>query len=293
VWKLDADPDENEDTMRGSRSLGPLLASILCMIAVGLSALMLAQPAAAQSGGFVPGGTETPPTEVRPTDVPATDIPDVEPQPTEVPGGGIVPTEEPDSPTAEPTVVAENPTEEPDRDGVAPSTVVVILWSSDGARIPVDTTVCVHTICQSAGSLGSGTKLTFDDIAQGWQNVSVRSAAPYGDASTSVKVVPAQRSTVEVTIVREEQVVSVPPTPVRGPIRQPVLVADEGESLAFNSVNPAVPDGEGAAVAVVTALPATGAGADSGDQAALVFALGATLLLTGAAVAVRRGSRAA
>ena len=166
------------------------------------------------------------------------------------------------------------------------------MWSSDGGPIPANTTVCIRNGCQTIGQIPSGTKVEFDNADQGWHDVTVQNAAGYADTASSVKVNPGQRSTIDLTLRATKPVAEAPPTHASGPIRVPstVVVASQ-DTASWNasslaSVNP--PAGSDAAGVAVSALPATGAGEQGRNDAALVLALSATLFLAASALIVRR-----
>jgi hypothetical protein len=282
-----------EEAMRKDTHIQAWITRILFVIGMGIAVLAITSSAAAQ--------TEVPPTESTATEVPGTEVP-VTPEPTKPEPSKPEPTK-PDEATMEPTatqpgsggIVVTPPaaTSTATPGGVAPGSIVVVLWSSDGGPIPAETTICIRNGCQATGQIPSGTKVGFDDADQGWHDVSVQNATGYADTGGSVKVDPGQRSTIELTLRATKPVAEAPPTHASGPIRVPpiVVVEDAQDTASWNaanlsSVNP--PGGSDAAGVAVNALPATGIGATDRRDEGLIFSLGATLLLAAAALIVRR-----
>jgi hypothetical protein len=236
---------------------------------------LLALAAASVSAGVVPTAT-TAPTATNPIDpTPTTDVGETRPTATATSegSGGIV-------------VSTPTPTEE--QGGIAPGFVTVVVWTSDGAPLPGDTIVCVGAICQSGGGLGNGAKIEFDRVDSGWHDVTAQGVAPYTEAASSVQVVQGQGSRVELTIVLGRPQVEVTPTErASGPIRQPVVdVGTADGAQTWNAQDPAPTN------VVVQSLPVTGAGDGAAATQNILLALGATLLLGAAGVAVHRGRRA-
>lgn len=272
--------------MRPARWLWVWVGSLL---ALGFAALLLVSPAAAQ--------TETAMDEPRADETPATAV-------STEGSGGIVPST-PEPTATEPgkgeeevpvTPEGQQPTETPDNEGVAPAVVVVVVWTADGGPTSDRTLVCVSEICQPVGAVGSGSKIEFERIVQGWHEVSVTDAGAYANGFGSVAVRPGQRATVEVTLARLELEVSTPPPVANGPIRQPIdpvpVVGGDGDAAGgavsaqfAGSAN----DGDEAALRVVS-LPATGVGSGSDRSTGELLLIGGTLLLALAlgAVATRR-----
>jgi hypothetical protein len=232
--------------------------------------ILLLVPSLALAGDPVSGvpGTESPPAtgEARPTE---------EPGATGEAGGVVPPTEQP-----RPTEIA--------NEGVAPGWVVVIVAAADGGMIPAGTTACVGDVCQTLPSpVSSGFKWEFPRIAEGWHEVRVRGAEPYGGAVESVQVVQGQGTTVQVQL-------ALPERPQEQPAQQPAgdpppVTRDEATSAPRDgTTSDATTDPAGTSrFAAVTDLPVTGAGSHGPVLVtiALGFASFITLLL---AVAVRR-----
>ncbi|MEJ7900874.1 MAG: hypothetical protein WKF63_03460, partial [Thermomicrobiales bacterium] len=175
--------------MRGHVPARALWSSAVWLLVIGVAAILLVSSAAAQTEVVTndPKPEATAPTEeltVPPTSDPGTggivaSPPSTEPSATE-------PAEEGEIPGDSEGV----PTEESDNEGVAPAVVVVVLRTADGGSVSDRTTVCVSEICQPVGAVASGTKIEFERVIQGWQDISVFNAGPYDDGFSSVSVRP-------------------------------------------------------------------------------------------------------
>ena len=274
--------------MRANTTSRSLWAGLLCALAMGFLAMLMAAPASADTG-IVPGT----PQETEPATTEATETATAEATGTVVPSPTTDATVEPTK-TVVPTEPTESTPTEPaddgDNSGIAPGSVVVIVWSSDGGPLPANTTVCVWNTCQSAGSVASGAKIVFEEAEQGWQDVKITGASPYADALSSVSVVPGTRSTIEMTVKRvEKPKEELPSEHHEGPIRQPVVNTDTGDSLTWNVAE----EGDVAPVTAITALPVTGYGDQGADHTlALWVSLAAiTLFATSGAVHRRAATR--
>lgn len=287
--------------MRGVNPARPLWACTLCPVAFGIMAILAILTASTASAQ-----TEMPEGNVRPEEtVPAG--PDPTEEPTQPGTGGIVVTPPPTEPTA--TEEGENPGESeglppptPDNEGIAPAVVVVVLWTADGGSVSDRTTICVGEICQPVGAAPSGSKIEFERIVQGWQEISVSGAGAYEDGFSSVAVRPGQLHTVELTLTLSRRVEVTPPPVAEGPIRQPIEVVDVdgdqdpaqgdvGARVAANVPARNVSASVDSPLPLVRALPATGVGAPERNLATFGFFLAAALAaltLVILAAAVRR-----
>ncbi len=287
--------------MRGVHPARSLWACAVCLVTIGIMAILATATASTASAQ-----TEMPEGNVRPEEtVPAG--PDPAEEPTQTGTGGIVVTPPPtESTPTEPAGEGENPDESeglppptPDNEGVAPAVVVVVLFTADGGSVSDRTTICVGEICQPVGAAPSGSKIEFERIVQGWQEISVSGAGAYEDGFSSVAVRPGQLHTVELTLTLSRRVEVTPPPVAEGPIRQPIEVADVdagqdpaqgdvGARVAANvparnvsaNVDPPLP--------LVRALPATGVGALERDLMGATVTLAAALTLLMVAAEVRR-----
>jgi len=248
-----------------ARPLVPLVAAIL--LALGAAPASAGNPVEPGPTATIPATATTEPTKTDPPPDPTATTPA---------GGGIV---------------VETPTPTEEQGSIAPGFVTVVVWTSDGGPLPGSTTICVGRLCQPGGGLSSGTKIVFDRVDAGWNDVSVRGGAPYGDASASVQVVQGQGSRVELTIDLQRPVEVTPTERASGPLRDPIVVSTAQGEQAWDD---GAGDGAGQQQAVqVSVLPETGSGQAPDDAHAVYLALGAFLLVTGAAIAVRRRTRSA
>lgn len=270
--------------MRGMKPAQALWLSVVCLVTIGIAAMLMASSAMAQ--------TETPPGDVKPGETVQSSPGPTVPPTGDLGTGGIVVSPPPTEPTAtEPVEEGEIPdetegvpTDETDNEGVAPAVVVVVLRTADGGSVSDRTTVCVSEICQPVGAVASGTKIEFERIIQGWQDISIVDAGPYENGFSSVSVRPGQLHTVEVTLSLARRVKEVPPTPppgATGPIRAPIQVADQDAPVARESSArfTANVSGTDEAVLRINALPATGAGEPAGSNTSGFFVLGAALTM--------------
>lgn len=274
--------------MRGIEPARALWLSVVCLVTIGITAMLMASSAMAQTEA--PSGDAKPEETVQSSPGPTVEL---TAPPTGDPGtGGIVVSPPPTEPVAtEPVDEGETPdepegvpTEDSDNEGVAPAVVVVVLRTADGGAVSDRTTVCVSEICQPVGAVASGTKIEFERIIQGWQDVSVVDAGPYENGFSSVSVSPGQFHTVEVTLSLARRVEEVPPTPPpgsTGPIRSPIQVADQDAPVARESSArfTANVSGTDEAVLRINALPATGAGEPAQSNTSGVVVLGAALAM--------------
>ena len=212
------------------------------VLSLALALLLMASvgPSVA-AGQFAPGVvvteeprvTETPPLTETPAE---TAVPDT------TQGGGVVP-----SPT------------EIEHDGVAPGQVDLVIVTSDGGMLPAGTTACVGDVCQTLSSdAASGFKWRFERMKEGWQEITVRGAASYDGAVSSVRVAPGRLVTANVEIVRisprNEGVGNTPPPAQDGPNNPPVREGTDSSGSSQSN-----PDGT-QRFAQVTDLPEAGAG---------------------------------
>lgn len=288
--------------MRAMRPARLLWAGAVCLLAIGFAAILLGSPAAAQ--------TEVPTGDPKSEGTVSSDpTPTVEP--TRDPGsGGIVVSPEPTEPIAtEPADAVETPGDpegvptEGNNEGIAPAVVVVVLRTADGGSVSDRTTVCVSEICQPVGAVGSGTKIEFERIVQGFHQISVVDAGPYEDGMSSISVRPGQLVSVDVTLAVSrsagEEALPKPPPGAEGPIRSPIVVVEadpSGESASVQSSAQFAANVTGADETAmrITSLPATGSGEWNRAGAGIVFALAAAVALAGVALFARwRGAGSA
>ncbi len=270
--------------MRGIKPVRAFWASVACLVGPAIAAILLVSPAMAQLEGAVGEPTVVPTSDTSSGGIVGDPAPTEPARPEETPGGSEgMPTEAP----------REEPTAQPDNEGIAPAVVVVVLSTADGGPVSDRTTVCVSEICQPVGAVGSGTKIEFERIVQGWHEIVVFDAGPYEDGFSSVAVRPGQLHTIEVVLALSRRVEETPPPRSNGPIRSPIVVADRDEPLAGDSEPQAsfanVAASEDAAVLRVSALPSTGAGdPERGVASLMAMVLGAAALLAAGAVIRRR-----
>ncbi len=277
--------------MRSMRPARVLRASAVCLLAMVFAAIVLGASAIAQ--------TEVPTGDPKPEETVSSD-PTTTVEPTRDPGsGGIVVSPEPTEPIAtEPAEEVESPGDtegvptEGNNEGIAPAVVVVVLRTADGGPVSDRTTVCVSEICQPVGAVGSGAKIEFERIVQGFHQISVVDAGPYEDGISSVAVRPGQLVSVDVTLAVSrragEEALPSPPPGAEGPIRSPIQVVEgnpPGETASRQSsaqFTANVSGTDGAAMRI-TSLPATGSGEWNRAGAGIVFALAAAVALAGIA----------
>ena len=177
-------------------------------------------------------------------------------------------------------------TPEPTREGVAPGTVLLVVWTSTGAPLPAGATACVGNLCQPIGGGPNGMKIEFERVEQGWNDISVTNASPFADAFSSVNVPPGQYRDVHLTLVQTAPAEEEPAaTHASGPIRFPVTVAGGNDTSAWDESEPTA--------ALVAELPATGAGDIDGAANVALIALGGTLVLATSAFLVYHRKRIA
>ncbi len=152
------------------------------------------------------------------------------------------------------------PTADPEQGGeaVAPGTVTVVLWTSDHTPLPERATICVGDVCQSGSQSRSGASFWFDEVRLGWQQVTLRIGAPYGESTVPVLVRAGTNNQVEVTLVPEQQMPGERLDPTPAPAERPVESIPPAQETVGSSV-------------AVSALPSTGA---ASAPAALPLVLG-------------------
>jgi len=177
--------------------------------------------------------------------------------------------------------------------GVQTGSLMVTIQTSDGSDLPDGLSVCVEDDCQSIAPVGfsgatrglraavvpSGVEVTFTDLTLGEHEVTLRDSGHQVLASQNV-MIEAETTTQALLIL---QVETTPTATTRATVTVTSRASTQTPTTATSSAT------ETSTSTVVTAsLPNTGAGGGNSSAAIAVLLAVLALILTGAALAVRR-----